>query len=677
MATATLSTTTQSQSTGLTKEEKYKEAISKVYNETEAKSYAFYLDRLNSAREQRNSPNRYFDGLTYIQDYIANENAKNTYLRPKLNDSEVRVNTGTTEKKIEAVHNELIALNLRQTIRAFDQDNLEISELGDDLSDLVNQTNYFERDEDFWIEAVTELLTQRAVFVEEMYSTTKAKTGRFMQNCVNKRLVSGLKMFLGDMTIPAYLFDMQPYIIKYDLVNRKVADFLFSQFPAYKHVTAMGQTNLNEYLGGAFQYRFADKKPGYVEVITYESLPDNEFQQIVDGVMMYAPGTELPWGYNSYNIRMFTLKSLSTDFAYGRPLTASAKTLQALSNEMIRLLVRKFQQAIEPPLAVPKGKIYSRDIWNPGNITQGIRANDFERLINHQGVTDSEYKMVDFIESKVAEFVGASDITQGLQGGKTITATHVLTLQRQAAKMLGLAVYAVSRMKRDLTEIRIYSVFENNLKPTGKRVNAFTQEIEETYRKFSINDTVLEDGNRGQKVIQFTNKDLTEEEQQMVYDHEEKLAKVGKNVRFKFINVNKIRDTMMNFQIIVSPEEREGTALDKIMFQDKMAQAVPIAKISGQPLNGARIVNDFERTWKAKDWFQKPAPGQQQLQSMDPNNPNQDPAEMDQNKMQAEEMMKGLQALSNGSNQGAQVIRGLSKGGTTKPTVNSTVGQAA
>jgi len=108
----------------------------------------FYIDRLNKARDQRNQANKYFDGMDFVQDYVTNENAKNTYLRPKMNDGEVRVDVGTAEKKIEAIQNELLTMNLQPEVRAFTTDDQEIMELGNDFTDIIKRTNEIEKDEE-------------------------------------------------------------------------------------------------------------------------------------------------------------------------------------------------------------------------------------------------------------------------------------------------------------------------------------------------------------------------------------------------------------------------------------------------------------------------------------------------------------------------------------------------
>lgn len=659
-------------SPGLERIERLKKQSQYILPPEEAEHYGFLLRRMETAKERRNLPSRYFDGLDYVTDYLTNENAKNTYLRPKLNDAEVRVNTPTTEKKIEAVYNELLAMNLQHEVRAFDRDDLEIQELGEDMSDIITRTNQIENDDDFWQEAVMELLTQRAAFIEETFQNYSIRNNSEQVFRSEKRLLSGLKVFLGDISIPAYKLDDQPYILKYDRVHYLVAERKFLNNPRFKHVRP-GCPKENEYIGEAFGYRFGDLDDSEVEIITYYSLTDNEFQEFVNGVPMHKIGTPIPGSFPGYPIRMFTLKSLSPHFAYGRPFTAQAKTLQALSNESIRLLIWKFQQSLMPPLGVPKGKVYSRDVWNPGAIAQGLRKDDFERLIDHNGPNESEFRMMDKIDMMVEEFIGMSKLGQGLPTSKEFSATEVLTLQKQAIKMLGLSVVAYTRMKRDLSKLRIYSVADNYLVPARQTMDKIANKLQNIYQSFTLRDTSLSPTQRGTKVIKFAENDLQPEEQEQLFQFEESQAKLGNNIRVKSINAKKLKEMLVSWYVTVVPKEKEGSAFDKVMFTDQLKQAVAVSNVTQTPLAPAPIIETFESKWRAKDWFQKKPPQapmnpEMQPSSQNPNQP-QDPNVQADVTAEAERMMGEIEGLEDTT--GAQVSRGLLGAAIPQAVINS------
>jgi hypothetical protein len=520
-----------------------------LYSGEEMLAYKAFIDKFEDAKRQRQSPSRFFDDMNYDADFQFNLDSANSYLRAKKNDDEVRIATGMVEKKIEAVENELLSMNLQAEIHAFDQEDQELNDLGSVFTDLIRRTNEVEKDEDFWIEAIQELLTQRAVFIEELYVPIQLKDKRKRGNQIKesirfkkqaqKRLVSGLKVFLGDISIPAYLFNQQPFIVKYDRVSYSEAKSIFGQNPRWRFVKPGVSIN-TEWFGGIFNYRFANLKDDEVEILTYASYPDDEYQQIVNGVMMEKIGAKLPWEYEGYNMVMVVLKPMSRNFAYGKPLTASAKTLQALDNETIRNLIRKFRQAIEPPLAVPnRGKIFSRDIFNPASIAYGLKAGDFERLIDHQGVTAGEMTMYDLINKKTEEFIGVSNITQGLAERQQLTATQTIEMQRQAIKMLGLAVLAYMRLKRDVSFLRLNNFLENYTISEGKVFDPIENAVKDAYRRFTIKDSEFENQQKGTRNVIFQNRNLNQEEERQIFDFEEEQAKRGQPVRIVSVNVEK------------------------------------------------------------------------------------------------------------------------------------------
>lgn len=605
-------------SPGLENKKEFKNKAEELrLDKNQAEAIYFYQEQARKAYIQREKNWEYFDGLTYTQDYYLNRQAANTYLRPKKNDAEVRVNTATTEKKIEVVQNELLNLNLEPEVRAFDTDDNLIEDLGEQMGDIVKRSNEIEKDDDLIQDAVAELLTQRAVFIEERWVNDNHrdktdKIGKRNTQRAEKFLISGLKVFLGDITLPWYRFDEQPYIIKYDRVHIKTAEKMFrysedgKESPMWKHVKSGGSDET-----GLFDLRIGNLNEDEVEILTYMSYPDDEYMRVVAGVPMDKVGTKLPWEYNGYNMKMFVLKSMSRDFAYGKPLTASAKTLQSLANESIRLLIHKFRQAIRPPTGWKAGKVFSKDIWAEGAMTQGISDKDFVRLIDHQGITQSEFNFQQLIKEMSEEFIGAGSLQQGVAEKGQQTATEIQQLQKQFAIQLGNAVIAVMAMKRDMTYLRLYNILEHVVKPTGKKLDPMSRQIQDMYMQFTKEDTDLGNGRRGTKRIIFTDNDVLQDldsQEQFYEQYEKPMEKIGKDIRYFFININKLKEIAINWFIIVNQSQKDSEALDKVLFTESFQQAVAVSQVAQRPLNGDSLVEDWGQVWKRKDWFQKAPP---------------------------------------------------------------------
>ena len=557
--------------------------LSKVYN--------LIIGKIKNAKQQRDQNREEFDDLNYEHDYILNRRAVNTYLRPKKNDDEVRVNTPTTEKKIEGVLNELMALNLQPEVLAYDKEDNHLQELGEAFSDIVKRTNEMEQDDDKYIDAYLELLTQRAVFMEELWYDNKCE----------KHVLSGLQIYVGDINMPAHRFNKQPYIIKYERMNYDNAKEIYIKMDNWKYVSKGASANESD----PFGYRMNNLRDEEVEIIHYMSYINNEYQCIINGVPMYEVNkkyTDVVGELNGYHITVSIPKPISADFFYGRSLVSSAKVIQSLDNETFRNIIRKFRQAIEPPLGTRSGKVFSRDIWNPGSVTQGVGAKDFELLISHQGVTAGEMGILNMIEQKTSEFVGAgSDISKKSR----VTAKEVIAAQREAIKMMGLSMFAVMRLKRNLTFLRINNVLANYSKPIKKNVNSLTQKIENVYQKFSVSDAQLAGGKTGKKVVQFMDKTLGDGEIQDVIDWENKQSKGGEPTRFVGINIEKLKNTKIDWYVSVIQKERDSSELAKAMFQDKLNNVMLVSQIAGRPVSGDKIIEEAERLYQSKGLFEK------------------------------------------------------------------------
>jgi hypothetical protein len=79
--------------------------------------------------------------------------------------------------------------------------------------------------------------------------------------------------------------------------------------------------------------------------------------------------------------------------------------------------------------------------------------------------------------------------------------------------------------------------------------------------------------------------------------------------------------------VTVNQQQREGSALAKVLFKDELAQGQAIAQITGRQMNPDKVIDEFEYRWQVKDLFMKgepaqPAPGQSEVGQQDMNDLN-------------------------------------------------------
>lgn len=582
---------------GLLQDEEIGKKLPPVMSGDEADAMRFYIQRLNKARDERAMGRKEFDGMTFEQDYERNREALFSFLRPKLNDDDVRVNSGTAEKKIELMLTELISMNFQPEVRAYDRNNLELSDFSADLTDIVIRSNEQEHDDDTYQELFQDMLSQRCVYLEEYLCLEQLRSPNGVlveRRQPKKRRLSPLQVYLGDMYIPAHEFEKQPYIVIYDRILYAEAPPELTSNPKFQYV--IPGMAMHEDYAWYFKYRFSTLRKDEIEIITYLSLTPQglEKQVIVNSVMMYDPGYVME-GRTDYGITMVVNKTIP-DFSYGKQPLASAKFLASLQDETLVNLIRKMRQAIEPPIGVLGGKVYSRDIWQPGAATQGIGKGNFERLIDHDGVSSSEFAMFQLITQKTEEFIGSVSI-ENEPGTASMTATQIMELQKQATKMLGLTVLGCSRLKRNATFLRLNSIFEEYL--TGDKTTVFERI-----------DGVTSGGETVRKTIVVLQKGLTNKQIQDIKAYEDsETQKLGYPFRMSFINNAILSEIPLVFRVSVAPAPQDSGSLDKILFQDKIMQAAQIAQLAGRQINGDKVVSDYENTWKAKGFFQKPNQG--------------------------------------------------------------------
>jgi len=639
-----------------------------------------FIQMCRDAKEQRDQSYTYFDDMTYEDDYHANQKASNAYLRPKLNDDEVRIVTGATEKKLEVLSNEVLSMNMEPEVIAYDDADNELKNLGQDMMDVVKRTDDMEKDEDFWQAWLRELLSQRAVFFEEVddyqtynyrkplsltpdnpnYASIKKSKERIIHKA-RKRLISGLRVYLGDMFIPSRNFQTdQPYIVVYAQRSYSATKQIYGGWDRWKFVKPgkhQDETSPN-------YYRMNDVSENTVEECHIIDPVNGEHYLILNGVPMFEES--MPLWYDvlpdrRYTFSMVTIKEMDTEFAYGKPPVASAKTMQALSDESMRNLILKFRQAIEPAMAVNSNnaKAISRDIFRAGAITQGMKQDDvFPINPRNQGITQAEFNFYNLIEEKTAEFVGTGQLQQGQAPSGEQTATEIQQLQTNATKNLGHIVLAYMRARRDAPYLRIYNILENFVSPVKTHLSPATNEITAVYEKFTANNALFTDGKRGKKIVQFTDRNMTPLEKDAVFDFELQEEKAGRPTRFRTINIKQLAKINVFWHIVVNQQRREGSALNKILFKDEMEQAVAISEITNRQINGNKIVDEFEHRWQVSGFFQE-----EQAQPQQQEKPEG-----------AEELSKRIRDTKARTMAGSQLTEGP-RAATQKPSLNETTRQ--
>src|SRR5690349_14739706 len=93
-----------------------------------------YLGRLQSMLEQarnlRDTNHDEFDGMTFTENWQAEEKAANTFIAPKINPEDTNFQSGIVMDTLIHVISQLVNYDLGPEIHAYDENQLEIAGLG-------------------------------------------------------------------------------------------------------------------------------------------------------------------------------------------------------------------------------------------------------------------------------------------------------------------------------------------------------------------------------------------------------------------------------------------------------------------------------------------------------------------------------------------------------------------
>jgi len=567
------------------------------------------LVKIKFAKDERDRPREEWDGMNFLQMWQINERIANTYQEPKRNRTDIKFQTGMLRTKLFALVSSIISLNLSPDVIAYDQNNVKISALGNAIEDIMEKTGEIENDEEKQLMRIYELFKQGTVFVEEVWkketllekTITEEYDGKFntrnWKHSVEetegqpvRNLISGKDVFLGNMR--EYLMQNQPYIYTVQTKTYEECKSIYGEWEMWKYVgrtktQILGSVN-ETYLDG--NWSLQDNPEGEVEIIKYQDVRHNEFQILINGVPMLPLGYPLPWG-RRFNIEQQNLEPIRADFAYGKSFIFKNKNTVALLDEMLRMASLKTYSSFKPPYLNTSGVLIPQDVLAPGKITMGVPAGSLKPVseLAVQGVTNGEFSMI----QEIKNFVDQNTVSQTFSGMReqgTQTATQVIELQRQARIMLGVSILAVSLMEKKIAGLRLFNILQNWFNPLDTVVDDARNEIKNRYRIISRERSIQNEGAGIRYIVPTDEKvsvdDLMAEEARMKME-------TGKPTRIIVINPEELKQAKYLWTIVINPREKKSSELNKLMFRQKIADAMALQL----PLNQEYLKEQFASVW--------------------------------------------------------------------------------
>lgn len=602
------------------------------YSPEELRYRTSLIERMTEAQKNRDNQHDEFDGMTYLEYYETNSRAANSYIPPKRNDEDVRIVTGTTQEKEETLISAMLNLNLEPNVKPFDQESDEMRELGEAMELGIRKSRRIERPtynakrpliykelfdqgnvhvKEAWVEwyEIQKELAKDMDWgdaVTDLKKTWIEKPPK-MRSQAEVVVLSGPNVYPGN--IKEFFIDKQPFMFAREYISYAEAYRRYGKWARWKHVPK----KIDNFGGEPTEVEYRDwtllkQQEGFVEVLCYESLPDNELQIMLNGVMMLPirfPLTAVsPSG--KYTIAKGDAIPISPFFYYSKSIPSKTKVDQQVLDELYKLMIIKTRKSVKPPYANNTGDIISAKIFMPGTITDDIDANKLVEIGENKGVTQAEFNMAQFIKQQIDQ-KSVSPVFEGQSAPGKQTATEIVELKKQNMAKLGLTIWGVTNLEEQLSWLRLHNLLENWTRPVDTKFDELKKSIVNVYRTVTVEDT-LENGEEGIKILEFTDDDFYDDESERIAAEERIMGRrLNKPVRKYRLHAKHIRQTELLFDVVITPTEKDTDAIDRAMFEESFGKAL---KIFPEELNMDYFKAEFARhaKWDKDKAFIEPQP---------------------------------------------------------------------
>lgn len=557
--------------------------------------------RMTRARDVRDQHHDEFDSMTVLESVEFNAKTANSYIPPRANAGDINIVTGMPREKMLDMLSNIHKLNLEPTVHAFNKQDQEDEETGRVFTYCLKKSNRLDDDEVKRMLREYYMMEQGTVLIEEAwvprkkpYNVLKKKgdpiNGFRDMEYVKKYITTyHAERRIIDLTnaYPENIkeFDMakQPGFFTREVMHKKEWEAIYGDWEAAQYVhPGNHQSFLGEDGSDSVPYRdfrLYDLEDDQIEVIKWQSTYDDHYQIICNGVFMLPPDFPLPWEWMSeegdgkcYSVTKQVFEPISPFFFYGKSLMAKLRVHAEVLDEMLKVMLHKTKQSSKPPMGNLTGQTLSPRIFDAGTLWEGVDPRKLLRLIDHDGVTSSEFQMYELIRRGVSE-LSVSETFQGqaTQGGTT--ATEIMEMQKQAQLALGLTMFACRRLEEKVNYLRLQNLLENWTRPIDERIVMVKDQLvkQPIYRKFSLDNVNLQN-RMGTAYVEFTSyvpKNAAEAKKLSYKSLEKKYKTKTEHI---LVSVPLLSEFRHRWYVTVSPSRQESDDLNKVLFTEELGQ---------------------------------------------------------------------------------------------------------
>ena len=638
------------QSTNPLVKDEVKDGVEMIYSIKDQEYITHLQQRLEDAKALKSQPWPQFGGKNYYEWYDENNDVANTVILSDKDKNGVKKSrAGSIENKMKAIISTIMGLNLFAEVFAFNKSNKRELALGTAMEDIIKDTQ--ERDgadgcgwKDKFIKAMHALLGQGTTFIQEEWKTSFCKRKRLKEDYKGEfkgfkgydefleldesrpesTILHGKNVLLGSMNVP--YMEQQPYVVVVKYLDYSVAKTVFGKFENWQYVVKGTQPisnglSLNGQGSTIYNnnWRLTDVEKNNTEILFYEDQPNNEFQIIINGVLMLPIGFPLS-EYSAdgkYSISKSMCDVFDEYFPYGKPFVrdGSVKHLSDVLDMLLGLFTMKVMKSAMTPYVNTSGKVISNNVLTPGHIAMGFQPDELTPIgVEGQGVTAGEFKMFDLLNGLVEN----STMPNLFSGGQTrsgTTATEVAAMQQQANKALIRIITASALMVQRMSEKRLWNILAHWFDPTGKMVilNDNDERVEKNRYRNLNKDANIEGEGFGERRTILTDEELPSSGEIRELEKLDE-ADSGFPVKRTYIRADKMKVAQRKWYVVVNAAPKESSATNKAEFREMLNNILTLVQMGSKP-NQPEIEEKFAdmyRTKRSKIFEKAQAPQQQQ-----------------------------------------------------------------
>jgi hypothetical protein len=563
------------------------------YSEVEETYRNDVLRRLTNCYETREQSHEELNDMTYSEYYLINRQLDNAYNPPKKNAADSRIVTGIVHEKDTTILSILTSLNFMPKVRVFDTDDREMVDAGAVLTARLKKSLIKEGFKDKMPDYFRMSIAQGNSFVEEKrdvkYYAKKVPTNDTVDSekkkwktvveekdygCVST-IIPNTGVYLADLRERNIL--KQPYIFTVMHVPVDEVARVYKDFSRWENVPKTATEVVPQNEDGRYGDYFL-KKPqdDYVEVIVYQSMPKNEFNVFLNGVMMFPVYEDdgVPSGYPLTEVSpsgKYTIVKMDNEniplFAYAKGVPAKTHVKEETINELMRLMVYKMRQSAKPPIGNNSDRVLQSNVWDPGMITSDLRQEEISPLISNPGIAGADFSFYQLIHNSISESSVSSSV-EGTSQQTDVTATQYLDQKRENLKKLGLSIDNAISFLKNLFWLRLYNEIYY-MKGEAKKYDADRDEFVDALESFSVDENI--DGAQGRLNVAFVEdtSEMNNDEFLMNLMNEEEGEAIP--TRTMFVKPSFIKNVMKNLSDriyidVVSEPDGQGQQLLGSLF---------------------------------------------------------------------------------------------------------------